>query len=449
MTPRFSRNASLLSLPKIAQDPERYEVLLSAKAYRLKLLELIAQADSRIYIVALYLEDDEAGRSVMDALYAAKRQRPDLEIVVLVDWHRAQRGLIGQQDAQGNAAMYREYEAKYPGSVRLLGVPVSHRELFGVLHLKGSIVDDTVIYSGASINDIYLEQQQRYRSDRYQLLGNQRLANAMVNYVDQFLIDCDAVSSLSTATPLSTRMLKPAIRRLRVTLQREQYNYYPQDLSESQVGVTPLLGLGRRQNLLNKTIRQLVVSAQHQLTICTPYFNPPSSLSREITKALKRGVKVKLIVGDKTASDFYSDPEQSFKVIHALPYLYECNLNKFVKRQQRYINNGLLSINVWSHEKNSFHVKGIWVDERFTLLTGNNLNPRAWNLDLENGLLLDDPNGLLHAKRDEELNNILRHTSLVHKPSDLEQLNQYPLPVKRLLKRISRVRADRLLKQIL
>ncbi|WP_303522388.1 hypothetical protein, partial [Staphylococcus pasteuri_A] len=81
-----------------------------------------------------------------------------------------------------------------------------------------------MIYSGASINDIYLEQQQRYRSDRYQLLGNQRLANAMVNYVDQFLIDCDAVSSLSTATPLSTRMLKPAIRRLRVTLQREQYN---------------------------------------------------------------------------------------------------------------------------------------------------------------------------------------------------------------------------------
>ena len=31
----------------------------------------------------------------------------------------------------------------------------------------------------------------------------------------------------------------------------------------------------------------------------------------------------------------------------------------------------------------------MWVDDRYTLLTGNNLNPRAFRLDLENGLLID------------------------------------------------------------
>ncbi|MPW30454.1 CDP-diacylglycerol--serine O-phosphatidyltransferase [Agarivorans sp. B2Z047] len=449
MTPRFSRNASLQSLPKIAQDPLQFKTLLSAEEYRLALLEQIAEAKSRIYIVALYLEDDQAGRSIMEGLYSAKQRNPELEVVVLVDWHRAQRGLIGDEQAEGNAAMYREYEQRYPGLITFYGVPVSNRELFGVLHLKGSIIDDTVVYSGASINNIYLAQQQRYRFDRYHLIDNARLANAMVDYVEQYLVNSEAVSSLSTNEPVTTRSLKPAIRRLRLSLQREQYSYYPQQCEESEVGITPLLGLGRRQNLLNKTIRQLIIKASHQITLCTPYFNPPGSLSREISKALKNGVKVKLIVGDKTASDFYSKPDENFKVIHALPYLYELNLSKFVKRQLKYINSGLLSIHLWSHQDNSFHVKGLWVDERYSLLTGNNLNPRAWNLDLENGLLIDDPKGLLSEQKEVELNNILAHTKLVHCVADLDSLANYPLPVKRLLKRINRVRADRLLKQIL
>ncbi|MBE8568159.1 CDP-diacylglycerol--serine O-phosphatidyltransferase, partial [Vibrio sp. OPT46] len=49
-----------------------------------------------------------------------------------------------------------------------------------------------------------------------------------------------------------------------------------------------------------------------------------------------------------------------------------------------------LSIHLWKHDNNSFHLKGIWVDKRYMLLTGNNLNPRAWSLDLENGLLIQD-----------------------------------------------------------
>jgi CDP-diacylglycerol--serine O-phosphatidyltransferase len=63
--------------------------------------------------------------------------------------------------------------------------------------------------------------------------------------------------------------------------------------------------------------------------------------------------------------------------------------------------------------------------------------------------LIDDPKGLLNEQKQVELNNILAHTKLVHCVADLDSLANYPLPVKRLLKRINRVRADRLLKQIL
>jgi CDP-diacylglycerol--serine O-phosphatidyltransferase len=41
----------------------------------------------------------------------------------------------------------------------------------------------------------------------------------------------------------------------------------------------------------------------------------------------------------------------------------------------------------------------MWIDQRYTLLTGNNLNPRAFRLDLENALLIDDPQGELLEPR--------------------------------------------------
>lgn len=46
---------------------------------------------------------------------------------------------------------------------------------------------------------------------------------------------------------------------------------------------------------------------------------------------------------------------------------------------------------LWKDGNNTYHVKGMYVDSNFALLTGNNLNPRAWSLDLENGLVISDP----------------------------------------------------------
>jgi phosphatidylserine/phosphatidylglycerophosphate/cardiolipin synthase-like enzyme len=68
---------------------------------------------------------------------------------------------------------------------------------------------------------------------------------------------------------------------------------------------------------LNRVIVELIASAQQQLTICTPYFNLPLPMIREINRALARGVKIDIVVGDKTANDFYIPPSEPFKVIGA------------------------------------------------------------------------------------------------------------------------------------
>ncbi len=70
-------------------------ILTNAQEYRTHLLALIAGAKTRIYITALYLQDDEAGRDILTALHEASLANPALEVKVLVDFHRAQRGLIG------------------------------------------------------------------------------------------------------------------------------------------------------------------------------------------------------------------------------------------------------------------------------------------------------------------------------------------------------------------
>ncbi len=54
------------------------------------------------------------------------------------------------------------------------------------------------------------------------------------------------------------------------------------------------------------------------------------------------------------------------------------------------------------------------------MLTGNNLNPRAWSLDLENGLLIQDDANLTH-KFEDEVARILEHTQLICTYKQLEK----------------------------
>ena len=82
--------------PRSQVAADQFQILSSAKDFKSRILSLIAHATQRIYLIALYLQDDEAGREILSALYAAKQRNPSLDIKVFVDFHRAQRGLIGK-----------------------------------------------------------------------------------------------------------------------------------------------------------------------------------------------------------------------------------------------------------------------------------------------------------------------------------------------------------------
>lgn len=442
----------LQEMPQLPLQVEQFEMLFTPKDYKLKLLTLIKSAKRRIYMSALYWQNDQAGQELMHELYQAKQRNPDLDVHVFVDFHRAQRGLIGQEHSLGNAEFYRDCQKHYPLPINIYGVPVKSKELLGVLHLKGFIFDDTVIFSGSSINDIYLHQEQRYRYDRYHLFIQPDLANSMVLFLQTYFISAEAVIRLTDQPITAVKQMKKAVLKLKRSLSNATYQLKPEQNTvenQAQITITPLVGLGFRGNNLNKTIRSLIRTTEKKLIILTPYFNPPMVLIRDIRRLLKQGKQIIIIIGDKTANDFYIPPDQPFTTIGGLPYIYESNLRRFVQSHQKYIKKQLLHVHLWHHDNNSFHLKGISADDQLHLITGNNLNPRAWRLDLENGLLIQDKQQHLKSIFDQELNLILTHTQRIQHFQELETLNDYPLQVKKLLRTIKRTKIESIIKNLL
>lgn len=451
MLSKFKRNKHqqhLAQLPKLSQSVDDVKTLFSPADFREVLLQKIASATRRICIVALYLEQDDAGKAVLTALYQAKQQRPEIEVTVLVDWHRAQRGRIGAAATNTNADWYHRMTEEYPGvDIPVYGVPVNTREALGVLHFKGFIVDDCVIYSGASVNDVYLHQHDKYRYDRYQVICNPQLSDIMYNWMQENLVHGRAVHRLDKLHRPKSPEIKNDIRLFRQEL-RDASFHFQGNADNEQLAVTPLVGLGKT-SLLNKTIYHLMPCTEQKLVICTPYFNLPAVLVRNIIQLLREGKQVEIIVGDKTANDFYIPEDQPFKIIGALPYLYEINLRRFLSRLQYYVNSGQLIVCLWKDDDNSYHLKGMWVDDEWMLLTGNNLNPRAWRLDLENAILIHDPKQELTVQRDHELDLIRTHTTVVQHYRDLQSIAEYPVKVRKLIRRLRRIRIDRLISRIL
>ncbi|XKM12968.1 CDP-diacylglycerol--serine O-phosphatidyltransferase [Orbaceae bacterium ac157xtp] len=445
---KYNHRKYLDELPKIKQNPNNYQVLYTPTDYRLSLLDYIKNAQKRIYIVALYLERDEAGREVLQALYDAKIKNPKLDIKIFVDWHRAQRGRVGEGRTKTNAHYYHEMRLKYPDvDIPIYGVPVNRREVLGVLHLKGSIIDDALIYTGASINNVYLHKLDKYRYDRYHIITNAKLADSMIHFIDCNFLSHEALQRLDVEEHKSRKELKFEIRNLRQQCACCNYEFNG-DSDNDSLAITPVAGLGRG-NQLNNMIHHLICSTQNEVVFCTPYFNLPKIIIKDIIRLLRSGKRVEIIVGDKTANDFYIPEDEPFNIIGGLPYLYEINLRKFVEKLQYFVDNNQLTIRLWKDEDHTYHLKGIWVDDEWVLITGNNINPRAWRLDFENGVLVHDPKHELKAKFDNEIKHIREKTLLVNHFQQIQSSQFYPKHVQKLIKRLSRIKVDRIIKRLL
>lgn len=83
------------------------------------------------------------------------------------------------------------------------------------------------------------------------------------------------------------------------------------------------------------------------------------------------------------------------------------------------------------------------------LITSNNLNPRAWRLNLKNAILIHNPQLKLAPQQKKKLKLIRKHTTIVKHYRNLQSIANYPVKVRKLIRRLRRIRINQLISQIL
>ena len=130
--------------------------------------------------------------------------------------------------------------------------------------------------------------------------------------------------------------------------------------------------INREPRVSNKIIRKFYVDAindaQDSIKIINPYFTLTHSVKKALREALKRGVKVEIMLSAK--SDIPLTPDCGFY-----------NAHKLMRR----------GADVWIYEPGFHHTKIMMVDGKFCTLGSANLNARSLRWDYESNAVMLDP----------------------------------------------------------
>ena len=130
--------------------------------------------------------------------------------------------------------------------------------------------------------------------------------------------------------------------------------------------------INREPRVTNKIIRKFytdaITEAKDSIKLVNPYLTLNNTLKRALRNAVKRGVKVEIMVS--AHSDIPLTPDCVFYNVHNL------------------MQHG---VDVWIYKKGFHHTKIIMVDGRFCTVGSANLNARSLNFDYEENAVIIDP----------------------------------------------------------
>lgn len=134
-----------------------------------------------------------------------------------------------------------------------------------------------------------------------------------------------------------------------------------------------MLGIINREprttnGIIRKFYTDAINMAQDSIKLVNPYLTLNRKLKKALRNAVRRGVKVEVMVSSK--SDIPLTPDCVFYNVH-----------KLMKR----------GVDVWIYEKGFHHTKVIMVDGRFCTVGSANLNARSLNFDYEENAVIIDP----------------------------------------------------------
>lgn len=285
----------------------------------------IKNAHSSIHILFYIVKDDQFSKNFLQLLIQKAKQ--GVEVRLLVDWlgsHNTPKSLITEiRNAGGHVAYSNRLKFPYPF------FSLQQRN-----HRKISVIDGKIGYVGGyNVGKEYIDEDSflsPWRDYHLRIFGE-----SVMDLQNEFMVDWNH----SSKTPI----------------EKEDKYFSALSLGEMQHQFFPTEGLR-----LEHTICELIEAAKESICIGTPYFIPSKILLEKLMTALKRGVKIRIIVPKK--ADHFLVKEASFFYLRDL------------------IESGA---EVYQYLNGFYHAKLIIVDEEICQIGTANFDRRSIYLNLE------------------------------------------------------------------
>ena len=426
------------------------EIKLEPGEYYQHLRESVRRSSRNIVLSALYLGNGPLESALLDDLQAALSQHKELQVTLLLDYHRSNR--VDAHPDQHSLQRMRRINEAYPHrfKVYLYRVPqtafatkiielflnifqknsVIH-EVLGVYHCKYCIFDDQVVVTGANLsNEYFTNRQDRYYCIDHKAtshvtndIGNMhRFLTSFTTIIKEFSY---SINGNSTIPPKRSehKQMRQQLEELLISYKQEKIeNNYDKNhtifipcIQHAQLNVTGestnILSLLDQLDILfhNKTPYELL------LTSAYPSFMP--SMVSSIISLVRRQVLSQVVLLIPTESTHGFHKATGIKAL--IPKMHKEAINEVVNKLTSSNGESSLRIQYYNRPQWSYHAKGIWLlsplDKTlslpfFTYIGSSNFGQRSWERDLELGFMIISNHIPVRTKIANEINHLYKHT---------------------------------------
>ncbi|KAG7394382.1 CDP-diacylglycerol--glycerol-3-phosphate 3-phosphatidyltransferase [Phytophthora boehmeriae] len=401
-----------------------------------QLLANIQQAETRVSISSLYLGTGELERQLVQALAARLRERPELQVQIVLDYSRGQRGGATNSSVTMLAPLLEEF----PGNVELFlfrvpqlsglkaKLPPPFNETLGVSHAKVYLVDENLVLSGANLSEDYFTNRQ----DRYVQLTD---CGALASFYHQFV---ELVTGFSYCVKLDKKKVyvleSPALahdsddakeamkRKLEDLVDPAKHVHADETDALTDAWAFPTLQftpitLDHDERLLSMFVKDLPRGSQ--LQIASGYLNFPPFLSTLLEDC---GAGLDVVSAAPRANGFYD----AAGLKGALPMAYSLIEQDFFERTRS--REFPATLREFNRPNWTFHGKGMWWRPALSLTSTNktalglpqitvvgssNFGQRSYGCDLESNLVIYTRNPELQRRLQDEYEALTRDTEVV------------------------------------
>lgn len=431
---------------------ERVALLASPTAFYNQLITNVRAATRRITISSLYLGTGPLERALVDEIAAKLRTCADVQVKIVLDYSRGQRG--GQD--RSSVSMFKGLLTEFPANVELYlykvpqlqglkaALPPPFNETMGVSHAKVYLVDDTLVLSGANLSEDYFTNRQ----DRYVHMAE---CGGLAEFYHQFVSivaahafrvslrpsklsssssgDSAAATSfkyeLSRASSDSGADLAAMKRALEdlVSVQTHPTDAFPatalsgddDDTTDAwafpTIQFTPI-GVTHDEAVLSAFVEQL--PPRSALRIASGYFNFPPFLDDLLVRCRAH---VDVLLAAPIANGFFN----ANGVKGALPMAYSLIEHEFYDKMRTSASrtDATTVLREFNRAHWTFHGKGMWWSPtlesapQLTIFGSSNFGRRSYGCDLESQVVLYTKDPSLQRRLGAEYDALTEHAEVV------------------------------------